>query len=110
MERRFSVEAKTFNLLVKESVFRLEERRKGFVGVILVGHHCAAWLVVTVEEAVQSLVGDEFVESFCEDEKALMVCWEGNKAVRFLEVAAYTEGRQQGIIWIPEGRIGWGRR
>ena len=39
-----------------------------------------------------------------------MVRWEGNKAVRFLEVAAYAEGRQQGIIWIPEGRVGWGWR
>jgi hypothetical protein len=52
MEQKFSVKAKTFNLLVKELVFRLEERRKGFVGVILVGHCCVAWLVVTVEEAV----------------------------------------------------------
>jgi hypothetical protein len=44
MERQFSVDAKTFNLLAKEglSVFCLEERRKGFVGVILVGHHYAA--------------------------------------------------------------------
>ena len=45
MERRFSVKSKTFNLSAKESVVCLEERRKGFVGVILLGHHCAAWLV-----------------------------------------------------------------
>ena len=37
---------------------------------------------------------DEFVKSFHEDEKALMVRQEGNKAGRFLEVAAYAEGRQ----------------
>ena len=66
------------------------------------GHCYAAWLVAMVEEAVQSLVRDEFVKSFREDEKALMVLWEGNKVGRFLEVAAYAEGRQQGIIWIPE--------
>jgi hypothetical protein len=38
-------------------------------------------------------VGDEFVKSFREDEKVLMVRREGNKAGRFLEVAAYTEGK-----------------
>ena len=44
MERRFSIEAKTFNLSVKEglSIFCLEERMKGFVRVILVGHRYAA--------------------------------------------------------------------
>jgi hypothetical protein len=50
-------------------------------------------------------VRHEFVKS-----KALMVRREGNKARRFLEVAAYAEGRQQGIIWIPKGRAGWGWR
>jgi hypothetical protein len=38
-------------------------------------------------------VRDEFVKSFHEDEKVLMVRREGNKARRFLEVAIYTEGR-----------------
>jgi hypothetical protein len=39
MERRFSVEAKAFCFMAKEgsTELRLEERRKGFVGVIRVG-------------------------------------------------------------------------
>jgi hypothetical protein len=39
MERRFSVEAKAFCFTVKEGSanLRLEERRKGFVGVIRMG-------------------------------------------------------------------------
>jgi hypothetical protein len=41
---------------------------------------------------------DEFVKSFREDEKVLMVRRERNKVGRFLEVAAYAEGGWQGII------------
>jgi hypothetical protein len=55
------------------SDFHREEKRKGFVGVILVGHQCFAWLVAMVEEAVQSPVKKEFVKSCHEAEKALMV-------------------------------------
>ena len=53
MERQFSVEAKAFCFTAKErsTVFRLEERRKGFVGVIRVGSQSAVWLVAKVEEA-----------------------------------------------------------
>ena len=42
MERRFSVEAKAFYVTVKEvsTELRLEERRRGFVGVIRVGPQC----------------------------------------------------------------------
>jgi hypothetical protein len=56
MEMRFSVEAKAFCFTVKEGStdLRLEERRKGFVGVIRVGPQSAVWLVAKVEEAVQS--------------------------------------------------------
>jgi hypothetical protein len=56
MEMRFSVEAKAFCFMVKEGStdLRLEERRKGFVGVIRVGPQSAVWLVAKVEEAVQS--------------------------------------------------------
>ena len=60
MERQFSVEAKAkaFCFTVKEgsSDFRLEERMKGFVGVLRVGPQSAAWLVAKVEEALQSQV------------------------------------------------------
>jgi hypothetical protein len=105
MEQRFSVEAKSFCFSAKEgfSNFHLEEKRKGFVGVILVGHQCFAWLVAAVEEVVQSLMKKEFVKSCREAEKALMVRRGGNKAGRFLEVSVYEEGGRKGIIWIPKG-------
>ena len=56
MERRFSVEVKAFCFMAKEgsSDLQLEERRKGFVGVLRVGPQNAAWLVAKVEEALQS--------------------------------------------------------
>jgi hypothetical protein len=54
MERSFSVEAKTFCLSTKDgySNFRLEERRKGFVGYIFARMQCSLWLVDRVEVAI----------------------------------------------------------
>ena len=42
MERRFSVEAKSFSFSAnaKKSVLRLEEKRKGFGGYISLGIQC----------------------------------------------------------------------
>jgi hypothetical protein len=47
MERRFSIEAKSFCFSTKDgsSMFRLEERRKKFVGYIFVSPQCSAWLI-----------------------------------------------------------------
>jgi hypothetical protein len=76
MERRFSIEAKTFCLLAKEGCleFRLEEKRKGFVRVIIVSRPCASWLVDTVEAASHLPVKANIAKSYCEGgEKALMV-------------------------------------
>jgi hypothetical protein len=44
-----------FFFLVKEgkSVLRLEERRKDFVGFLLLGFQCLALLVATIEEVVR---------------------------------------------------------
>lgn len=44
IERRFFVEGKAFSFTAKEgfSDFRLEERGKGFVGVIFVGLHSSS--------------------------------------------------------------------
>jgi hypothetical protein len=42
MERRFTVEAKTFFFSTKAFQLCLEERRKGFLGLILVGLQGAA--------------------------------------------------------------------
>ncbi|XP_059440244.1 uncharacterized protein LOC132172707 [Corylus avellana] len=110
MERRFSVEAKTFFFSTKASKLRLEERRKGFVGLILVGQRSASWLAATVEEASQSQVKEDFVKKFSEEGKSLSVSGGSNKAARFLEVVAYLEDERKGIIWIPEARSGRGWR
>jgi hypothetical protein len=112
MERRFSVEAKSFCLSAKEGCpdLRLEEKRKGFVGVIFVSQPCASWLVGTVEEASQSQVKGDIAKSYREGDKALMVHGGVNKAGSFLEVAVYAEGGRKGIIWLPEGRGGRGWR
>jgi hypothetical protein len=56
MERRFSVEAKSFCFSANsgKSVLRLEEKRKGFGGFISLGIKCSDWLVNTVEEALEA--------------------------------------------------------
>jgi hypothetical protein len=110
MERRFSVEAKAFYFSVKAdaSEIHLEDKGKGFSGFIFLGLQCSAWLLATVEEALKEPVKNDFVKSFREDVKALMVCGGGNKAARYLEVAIFVEGGCKGVIWLPEGREGWG--
>jgi hypothetical protein len=93
MECRFSMEAKAFSFLVKvvDPELRLEEKRKGFVGNIFMGIHCSVWLKDTVEEAMKDLGKKDFVKSFSEDLKVLMVRGGGNKAGRYLEVGAFVE-------------------
>jgi hypothetical protein len=63
--------------------------------------------LTTAEEARKEPVKD-FVKFYREDVKALMVSGGGNKAGRYLEVAAYAEGGHKGVIWLPEGCEGWG--
>jgi predicted Ser/Thr protein kinase len=89
MERRFLVEAKAFRLSAKEgpSDFRLEERRKGFVGVIFAGYEGSAWLVDRVDEVIKSPMKEDFVKSYRKEAKVLMIRRGANKAGRFLEVA-----------------------
>jgi hypothetical protein len=110
MERRFSIEAKSFRFSTKEgsSLFRLEERRKKFVGYIFVSLQCSSWLIDTVEAAC--LVKENIAKSFREGDKALMVHGGDNKAGRFLEVAVFAEGGRKGGLWLPEGRDGRGWR
>jgi hypothetical protein len=100
MERRFSVEAKSFSFSAKlgKSEIRLEEKRKGFGGSILLGIQCSDWLADTVEEAL-SQEKEDFAKSFRKS---------SNKAGRFLEAAVFVEGGRKGITWLPEGCGGWG--
>ena len=73
MEWRFSIEAKSFCFSSKEgsSLFRLEERRKKFVGYILVSTQCSSWLGDTVEAACQ--VKEDITKLFRDGDRALMV-------------------------------------
>jgi len=52
MERRFFVGAKTFLFLMEEgkSMLGMEDRRKGFFGVVLLGLQCTAWVVIAGKE------------------------------------------------------------
>jgi hypothetical protein len=56
------------------------------------GLQYSGWLLSTVEEALKEPVKKDFVTSYREDVKALMIRGGGNKAGRYLEVVAYVEG------------------
>jgi hypothetical protein len=111
MERRFKVEAKTFFFSsTKSSQIRLEERRKGFLGLILVDRRGAAWLAETVEEASRSPEVVDFYKASSEGRKSLSVRGGCNKGGRFLDVVALVDDDRKGFIWIPEARSGRGWR
>ena len=108
MERRFSIEAKSFCFSIKEGFFdfRLEERRKNFIGFIFASFQCSAWLMDMVE--VASKVKEDIAKSYREGDKVLMVHGGANKVGRFLEVSVYAKGGHKGVLWLPEGRFGRG--
>jgi hypothetical protein len=85
------------------SDLRLEEIRKSFSGVVVLGSLCSAWLVATVKEALKLPGVEDFVKSFQEDSKVLIVWRGGNLPEKFLEVACFTVGGWKGFIWLPEG-------
>ncbi len=90
-----------FSVRVNKADFHLEQRRKDFVGVL-----CSVWLADMVEELLKSLGKEDFIKSYREDEKVLMVRGGGNKAGRYLEVAIYAKCGRKGIIWLPDSRGG----
>lgn len=105
------MESKTFVFLVVEgaSVVRVEERRRKFSGLVLLGAQSIGWLFSTLESVLR-FSGKDFVRSSREGSKVIIVRRGGNVAGRFIEVAAYDLGGLRGIIYIPEGRNGWGWR
>jgi hypothetical protein len=111
MERWCCVEAKTFVFTVLEgaSVVRVEERRKYFFGLVLLNAQSIGWLASTMEN-LQWFPGEDFIRSFREGSKVLIVRLGGNAAGRFLEVAVYGVGGRRGIIFIPKGCDGRGWR
>jgi hypothetical protein len=110
MLRRFSVEAKSFSFSAKKGteVLRLEEKRKGFGGFIVLGTKCSGWLADVVEEAIEAQRKDVFARLFREEARVLKVHIGSNKAGCFLEAAVFVEGDRKGVIRLPEGRRGWG--
>jgi hypothetical protein len=54
----------------------------------------------------KSLGKEDFIKSYREDEKVLMVRGGSNKVGRYLEVAVYADGGRKGIIWLPDSRGG----
>jgi hypothetical protein len=109
MERRWHVEAKKFLFTVVKgaSVVRLEERRRNFSGQILLGIQSLGWLISTVE-CLLWFPGEDFVRSFREGSKVLIVRRGDNAAGKFIEIAVYAAGGCKGIIYIPEGQDGRG--
>jgi hypothetical protein len=108
----FFIEAKSFCFTAKDGFpdFRLEEKRKGYVGAILVSPPASNWLVDSLEEACLIPVKVDFAKSYREEGKALMVHRGGNKVGRFLQVGIYVEGGRKGVICILEGQSGNGWR
>jgi hypothetical protein len=88
----------------------MEERRKGFLGVVRLGLQCIAWVLVAMKEVLMSQGTKDFVKSFREKvkAKAWIVRIGSNKDGRFLELAVYVEGCRQGLILFPKGRGGQG--
>jgi hypothetical protein len=110
MESLFYVEAKKFVFSVVEgaSVARLEERRRNFSGLILLSTQSVDWLFSTVDGVLWFPEEKDYVRSFREGSKVLIVRRGGNAAGRFLEVAVFAAGGRRGVIFIPEGNNGRG--
>jgi len=101
MERCCFVEAKT----VVFSVVRLEERRR-FSGLVLLGTKSKVWFASTMDNLLWYLRDKEFVKSFREGSKVLIVMRGGNLTCRYLKVVVYAVGGRRRIIFIPKGRKG----
>ena len=110
MERRFSVEAKSFSFTANtgKSVLRLEEKGKGFCGFLSLGIKCSDWLADTVEEALESQKKEDFARSFRDKVSVLKFRMGSNKAGCFLEAAVFVEGGRKWVIRLFDGRGGWG--
>jgi hypothetical protein len=77
MEHRFSVEAKSFSfsMISGKSVLRLEEKRKGFGGFILLRVKGSDWLADMMEEALEIQRKEDFARSFCDEVRVLRFGW-----------------------------------
>jgi hypothetical protein len=88
------VEAKTFSFSTKKGymVIRLEEKRKGFGGFILLGIKCSGWLADTVEEAMEAQLKEGFTRMHRDEVRVLKVRLGSNKAGLFLGIGSHRGG------------------
>jgi hypothetical protein len=111
MEKRFTVEAKSFVFVVLDgaSVLRVVEKRKCFLGEVVLSIQCSKWLAATLEMLLGIPKEQDFIKSFREGSKVLIARTGGNRAGRFLEATTFGLGGRKGFIFIPEGceRRGW---
>ena len=109
MECQFSVEAKfSFSANKGNVVLRLEEKRRGYGGFIVLGTKCSDWLADVVEAAIEAQRKNGFAKSFRDEVRVLKIRTGSNKVGCFLEAAVFVEGDRKGVIRLPEGRRGWG--
>jgi hypothetical protein len=110
MEKKFSVEAKSFAFVALDgaSVLRVVEKRNKFLGEVVLSAQCSNWLASTLEVLMGIPEDQEFVKSFREGSKILIARRGGNRTGRFLEATVFGLGGRKGFIIIPEGRGGWG--
>jgi hypothetical protein len=97
-----------FTVRKGNEIIRLEEKRNGFGGFILLGIKGSGWLADAVEEAMEAQMKEDFARLHRHGAWVLKVRLGSNKAGCFLEVAVFVEGGRKGVIRIPEGRGGWG--
>jgi len=110
MDKKFLVESKSFafSVLAGASALRVEEKRKNFLGVVILNSQSSEWLASLLEGLLGLPEEQEIVKSFREGSKLLIARRGGNKDGRFLEVSSFGLGGRKGFIVIPEGRGGWG--
>jgi hypothetical protein len=110
MDKNFLVESKsfTFSVLGGASTVRVEEKRKNFLGVVILNAQSSEWLASSLEVVLGLPAEQDFVKSFREGSKVLIARRGGNKVGRFLEATTFGLGGLKGSIVIPEGRGGWG--
>jgi hypothetical protein len=110
MDKIFLVESKsfTFSVLGGASTLRVEEKRKKFLGVVFLNAQSSEWLASTLDLLLGLPTKEDFVKSFRESSKVLIVRRGGNKVGCYLEATTFGLGGRKGSIVIPEGRGGWG--
>ena len=104
MESRFFMEAKVFSFFSRGRQTKiLCERRRGFLGSVLLGPGDVDWLIGMMEELLRSSVSVDFVKSIRMESKALTVRRGGNRNGQFLVVSTQVVDNRKNVIVLPKG-------